>query len=45
MNEVWWVWNMIFFIDELYMLVGVGGVEGVIDVVNVFKLVLVWGEI
>lgn len=33
------------FIDEVYMMIGVGGSEGQGDVVNLFKLVLVCGEL
>lgn len=39
------VGNVIFVIDEVYILIGVGVVEGVIDVVNIFKLVFVCGEL
>lgn len=34
---------VILFIDEVYILVGVGGNVGIGDVVNLFKLVLVCG--
>lgn len=37
--------NVILFIDELYMMVGVGKVDGVMDVGNMLKLVLVCGEL
>lgn len=43
-DEVYWDGKIILFIDEIYIMIGVGGVEGVIDVFNIFKLVLVWGE-
>lgn len=36
---------MIFFIDEVYMIVGVGFVEGLMDVGNILKLVLVCGDL
>lgn len=39
------VGEVILFIDEMYMLVGVGKIDGVMDVVNLIKLVLVWGEL
>lgn len=35
---------MILFIDEIYFFVGVGLVEGLMDVSNILKLVFVWGE-
>lgn len=37
--------QVILFIDEIYIMVGVGKVEGFMDVGNMFKLVLVWGEL
>lgn len=37
--------NVILFIDELYIMVGVGKVDGVMDVGNMLKLVLVCGEL
>lgn len=33
------------FIDEIYMVVGVGVIGGVMDVSNLFKLMLVRGEL
>lgn len=39
------VGEVILFIDELYVLVGVGKIDGVMDVVNLIKFVLVWGEL
>lgn len=38
--------ELILFIDEVYIIVGVGqgGGEGGLDVVNVFKLMMVCGE-
>lgn len=45
MEEIKVVGNVIFVIDEVYILIGVGVVEGVIDVVNIFKLVFVCGEL
>lgn len=36
--------SIILFIDEIYILVGVGKGEGVMDVVNILKFVLVCGE-
>lgn len=44
MDEVKSDENIIFFIDEVYTFIGVGAAEGVIDVVNILKLVLVCGE-
>lgn len=44
MDEVCVVNNIILVIDEVYILIGVGVVEGVIDVVNILKLVFLWGE-
>lgn len=32
------------FIDEIYNIVGVGKIEGSMDVGNLLKLMLVWGE-
>lgn len=43
--EELWIVKVMVFIDELYILVGVGGVEGIFDVVNIFKLVFLCGEI
>lgn len=38
--------NIILFIDEMYIIIGVGFIgEGFIDVLNILKLVLVRGEI
>lgn len=37
--------NIILFIDEIYILVGVGKGEGVMDVVNILKFVFVCGEL
>lgn len=34
---------IILFIDEVYILIGVGGVVGIGDVVNLLKFVLVCG--
>lgn len=36
---------IILFIDEVYMLIGVGGLVGGVDVVNFFKFVFVCGEL
>lgn len=36
---------IILFIDEVYIMIGVGGIVGQNDVVNLFKLVLVCGEL
>lgn len=45
-NEVKMVEGQIFFfIDEIYILVGVGKGQGVMDVVNILKFVLVRGEL
>lgn len=41
-KEEGWV---ILFIDELYIMVGVGKLDGVMDVGNMFKLVFVCGEL
>lgn len=45
MDEICFVGNVILVIDEVYILIGVGVVEGVIDVVNILKFVLVCGEL
>lgn len=37
--------RIIFFIDEIYNIVGVGRVEGVMDVGNFLKFMLVRGEL
>lgn len=37
--------SVILFIDEFYIMVGVGKGEGVMDVGNMLKLVLVCGEL
>lgn len=37
--------DFIVFIDEIYLFIGVGFVEGLFDVVNIFKLVFFCGEI
>jgi len=37
--------DIILFIDEIYIFVGVGVVEGVIDVVFIFKLMFLCGEL
>lgn len=44
MDEICQVGNIILFIDEFYILIGVGGVEGVIDVFNILKFLFVCGE-
>lgn len=36
--------NIIFFIDEIYEIMGVGNVEGGMDVGNVLKFVFVCGD-
>lgn len=45
MNELEKFCDVIFFIDEIYIIVGVGGVIGSLDVFNIFKFVLVCGEL
>lgn len=37
--------EVILFVDEIYMFIGVGGGNGVMDVANILKFVLVWGEL
>lgn len=37
--------NVILFIDEIYMIVGVGVSEGGMDVVNILKFAFVRGEL
>lgn len=45
MNELEKLRDVILFIDEIYIIVGVGGVIGSLDVFNIFKFVLVCGEL
>lgn len=45
MDEICVNGNIILVIDEIYIVVGVGVIEGSMDVVNIFKFVLVRGEL